>query len=749
MAFDEDNTPTSSAAAESRSPKETHNSDGQEDSVTELNEASSASTMADESTGQTTVSSRLSLRESLGIQGTLIIIGGGIINAGAWGFLVFLWFGDGHTFNGAQAPHFWRYLMINGWISQTITLLSLVLRLVVSAQATVCTSLLASLVLENHHVPLSEVVRYTILRGVNDGPFGLLKLTFSGLRLWRKTFRRIESLLVTLLFLAALAINFSSTILLSDIGFSEVVHDQTTKDVGLAFNISTSVFVQSAKFWTERPRAYATFGETNSGLVAAPNNLGVSDTGVVRRVFFPFANASERTTISRYSGAAWVMDSRTTCMPPEIQGLISGDSTHGRRVSSFGIGRFTGNISYDTTLQRAGLSKIPLCNNQRCLPTQFDCALPGASEYIQVREQWMHSFCVLVLAGNYTSAGNVELPTWDINDSPMSTNSSIHLVLSTNSPSSFWRNIGNETFSTMNAGKHDEWNSYRIGQGLHVNASICFSSLDVSMSQVTLQAHGKIDEPTLKFDKNTKQWDTSTVRSQLGTNKSVQDFARRGIFKVETIGDISPEGSQDKSQPFNSTVAGIATVFLQRALTYDLFLFVDETDYAVALCDYCYKYGIGVDREIISLLGDVLRFTQRAATAILTSWSVLGQTYFYDLLDLLDVSGEALTVSTANVQIPLHSRGFIAVSIILAVHLASITVITIFYIAKTRYSRQGNLWYAISQIVCHETESILTECNEMKDDGVTDLMKNDDHLVGLARSENNGRVELVRRIVNS
>ncbi|KAI3327369.1 hypothetical protein HD806DRAFT_520234 [Xylariaceae sp. AK1471] len=689
--------------------------------------------------------SRLSLQKSLGVYGSLIIMGGTLVNIGIWGFLLFLWLGEGHAPNGAQAPSFWRFLMLDGWVTQAITLSSLVLRLVVAAQATVCTSMLASLVLENHHVPLSQVARYSILRGINDGPWGFLRLTFSRFRFLNKIFLRIETFLAVILFSAALAINFSSTVLLSDLRFAQIANDQETTLVNLVFNPNTTVFLPSTEYWTQRPRAYATFGEINPGVLASPNELGVSGTGVVRRVFLPIPDASKRSTISRYAGAAWVVSSTTTCMPPVIGGLISGATTNGGVNSGFG--QFVGNISYESTFKQAGLAQIPLCDDQKCLPTQFECAVAGASGYPsenQAGHDWVYSFCFLPSHRNYTDPDNIEPSSWSLDESPVAASSSVHLVLATNGASSFWKLLGNSTFSTKPFQRYNEWDSYKLGQGLYVNASICLSTVNVTVSQVILHAQGEIKEPVINFDKSTKQWDTSAVRAQLGTDRSVQDFGERGIFEVETISDIIPEGTQNALQPFSSTVAERATSVLQNALGSDTFPLIDETDHTVNLCEICTKYGTGVDREITTLIRDILQYTKSVATAILSTWSVLGQTYFFDLLDLLDVPGEAEIVLTTNVQIPLQRRGLIVISTILAVELACAVTITVLFIRKTRYSRQGNVWHAISQIVCHETEAALAQCNEMEDDGITNFMKDNDHSVKLARSLDNGRVEVAR-----
>ncbi|KAJ2998410.1 hypothetical protein NUW58_g332 [Xylaria curta] len=730
-------------------PPEPHmESSGHPESASEADEVPSTPTMTNEGTGQSILSVRLGLQESLGTYGILVLVGGGLVVIGAWGFLVFLWFGGGHEPNYAQAPQFWLYLMFNGWITQSITLSSLVLRLIVSAQVTICTSLLASLILEKYPVPVSETARYSVLRGVNDGPFGLIQLAFSRIRYWKNTFRRVELLLLIIIFLVALAINFSSTVLLSDIEFSEVAHRPSIKDVNLVFNYSQPMYVPASEYWTQRPRAYAAFGEINSGLAARPNSLGVSDTGLVRRVFLSSPNASERMATSLYSGPAWVMNSRTICMPPDIRGLISVKylPTNGT------MGQFLGNISYSTQLRRARLPQIPLCDNQKCLPTQFECVLPsvaGLDTNIQATNEWVHSLCFLLSPRNFPNPHRIEPPQWNIDDSPVSASSSVHLVLSTNGPMSFWEGLGNETISTKSSETYGEWRSYSIGEGISVNASICFSSVNVTISRVTLQALGKISEPTIYLDKDTKRRDTSAVRVQLGTNESVQDFAQRGVFRVESITNILPEGSQDVSQPFNSTVAETTASVLQNAIGSDTFPLMDVQDHTINICDLCQKYGTGVDNEISALISDVFRYTKRAATAITTTWSILGQSLFFDLLDLFDVSGKALVVSTSSVQVPLRREGFSAVSVLLAVHLAVVAVVTTFYIVNTRYSRQGNLWHAISQIVCHETQTTLTRGNEMKDDAIVDLMKNNDHLVTLGRSKDTGKVELVKVVTES
>lgn len=83
---------------------------------------------------------KLTLGESLGTSGLITISGGAIIIFASLAFLSFLWFGAGSTPEAQNAPLAWRYIALSGWTPQAITLIALVLRAIVTAQAGVCVS---------------------------------------------------------------------------------------------------------------------------------------------------------------------------------------------------------------------------------------------------------------------------------------------------------------------------------------------------------------------------------------------------------------------------------------------------------------------------------------------------------------------------------------------------------------------------------------------------------------------------------
>ena len=97
---------------------------------------------------------------------------------------------------------------------RSITLFSLILRVVTAAQAAVCTSLISALLLEQNQVRLSQLAQFSVTRGINAGPRQLLQeILLSGSSQLR---RRCETLLLSAIVALTIGIQFS-TILLPDL----------------------------------------------------------------------------------------------------------------------------------------------------------------------------------------------------------------------------------------------------------------------------------------------------------------------------------------------------------------------------------------------------------------------------------------------------------------------------------------------------------------------------------------------------
>ena len=156
---------------------------------------------------------RLPILLSIGCTGCIALVLGSALTLIALAFLVFLWTGEGPVPGGEQAFRIWRDIMLNGQIAQAVTLTSLILRVVSASQATICTSMVAALLLERRKIPLSCVARISAMRSVNGGPRDLLQIILSQLR---GLAIHTESVLLSVLFISAVGMQFSSTILVSD-----------------------------------------------------------------------------------------------------------------------------------------------------------------------------------------------------------------------------------------------------------------------------------------------------------------------------------------------------------------------------------------------------------------------------------------------------------------------------------------------------------------------------------------------------
>lgn len=137
---------------------------------------------------------------------------------------------------------------------------------------------------------------------------------------------------VVLLFATTTLLQFSSTILLSDLELGQLPglaanhsatydfvytgHGQPYPD-GNTLNVSHGFYSYTGGVtypiqlriptWSRNPPAFPAFAEYSKP-VSSPE--GVDDTGVLLRAFLPFADAQSRESIRNYSGIAQVLDSR-------------------------------------------------------------------------------------------------------------------------------------------------------------------------------------------------------------------------------------------------------------------------------------------------------------------------------------------------------------------------------------------------------------------------------------------------------
>ncbi|KAH0430065.1 hypothetical protein CcaCcLH18_08011 [Colletotrichum camelliae] len=225
--------------------------------------------------------------------------------------------------------------------------------------------MLASIILEHRGVQLHSLAAVAPLRFVNNGPLSLLLAT-------RSMLTRFDPWLgvALLLYCTTLALQFASTILLSDIKTGTLTAEVMLKATrtGMSFqNLNqTAARIENPRpYWMEQVNSFPTFAQYhedyNSQDYSITESLSeaVVDTGLTYRVFLPFVGEDQRTSISSFAGMATVLDSRVVCARPRMHSnykiTLKGMSPSGLYNNLVDRWLLSGAISVDPSVSPPGL----------------------------------------------------------------------------------------------------------------------------------------------------------------------------------------------------------------------------------------------------------------------------------------------------------------------------------------------------------------------------------------------------------
>jgi hypothetical protein len=133
-----------------------------------------------------------------------------IILLSTYSFLTFLWFSSDENTT-------WRKIANQDWITQATTLSSALIRLATGIQATTASCMLASLAIEKGKVPLRELANMSVMR-FNSSPLALCWLLLHNVFARGCMEESYAPCLGCFAVLSSLALQFTSTILVTDVG---------------------------------------------------------------------------------------------------------------------------------------------------------------------------------------------------------------------------------------------------------------------------------------------------------------------------------------------------------------------------------------------------------------------------------------------------------------------------------------------------------------------------------------------------
>ncbi|KAI0144381.1 hypothetical protein GGR57DRAFT_517998 [Xylariaceae sp. FL1272] len=678
---------------------------------------------------------KLALRESLGLSGSLISLGGIIVVLLSVSFLAFLWFGGGSSVEVQNAPWAWRAIALHGYTPQAITIVALIFRAVVVSQSTVCTSMISALIFEKSSVPKCKAASFSVARVTNNGPFGLLRLVLS-LRN-KRSIAAIESLLLFVLLLETIGLQLSSTILLSDLHDSAVLQEKTVTQLNTLVTRDQQHLTTDRHEYRQLESIFPVFGERQAKNTEPAQESGLSETGILSRAFLPMTQPDERLATRFYDGGAVVLNSNTACMRPEMR-----DFQFGVGVWEFSMksmwGILNGTLDYHSSIKGASNGS---CGSQDCPVIPFSCFLAGVFDGYG----YQSSLCVLGGVG-----GNHWPPTVGPQEASISkpwvANSTIYLILATNMKETDWDTaaetgaLSNEVVTSPES-IHDygEWRSYKLLPDRFFNASLCFQAYNLIYPRVRMSTDVPLFEPSISYDEDSGGINTLSIQRHFGAGLGLAAPSRRGILQIDQMSDIT-DAHDDRH---NLTMSQIGERVYGELVT------APYSNYSTNLCYHCaFGEPFGIHKDLVAVLGNMFDSTARAVDMLQTYLTSIVTTCYYDSLKKF-TAAENVTLASVETVITAHGcgarggcSGFITVTSLLVVHIAVVLAITTRYTTQIRYSRYSNVWYAIAQLNSEELRDVMDSCSCSSDKDAECTMEEagKDELVNIGRMLHSERV---------
>lgn len=501
---------------------------------------------------------------------------------------------------------------------------------------------------------------------------------------------------LTLLLLSSIGLQFTSTILLSDLqlkslpGFDQTDHfplDFKYDCIPSGDNCREVWFNQIPRgsTWVMNPPSYAAFSEYTEPM--KNTNGDVDDTGLTLRAFLPMSDAESRQNLRNHTGLALVIDSRVSCQAPDFQHLSRNALLYG-------------NISGVVA------NSVDAPDLQQILPTAFECTFAGFGQMslCQIGNEYPYS---------YIGSLDSQLSDYDRNasfgtafllinptDQPQSSETANSSVVWLNSTSSVkrgsWTNLSNQSSSSV------------------LSISLCFAPWDAARLDINMYSARNRTEPIPRWlpPSNTYDvgaFDMSAVISQLGLSPNTTSAEDRGILTLE-----KPESSIARAsgarpmlqRPFiRADMAGTGgstsgSNFPLRG-NYTTFLTVHTLSDLLTNFTYTPSDMLAADPAISGLFKSAFQASNgSAAHALASVITVLSATAYYGQFPAFDYvpEGGVRQVYFRPVLVPVQARGFSAVVWVLTAHTALVSAIMVIYTRKTRVSLLGEAWASVAQV---------------------------------------------------
>ncbi|TGJ82398.1 hypothetical protein E0Z10_g6364 [Xylaria hypoxylon] len=481
------------------------------------------------------------------------------------------------------------------------------------------------------------------------------------------------------------------------------------------------------------------FGELDSADSPEPDEYGVSYTGLKQRAFLPFER-QDRTKLRAFKGTTFALNTEVSCMKPSVDAQV--------QVHPFSLdvpyASLTGEISYEKTFKDAHIEHSTECYDggdgieSVCYPKTFNCTIP--SQHNTRFPDWGPALCRLNSPG---INGENDIDVWQTSSDLYGPTAMIFLAFASNADVYYYdTNITDGPLREPAA--HGEWISYEMYSGAFLNVSLCFSQLNTTISQVQMDTRATLSEPEFLWSPDIHTVSVGRLQDMMGASEDRKSIQDRGILSIDNIQHPIVPPSSAFSSHVNASSTKDDISFSEWALWHGpssaIWAWANNNE-SLVLCTTCQIRGFSSSKDGAALFSRIVSSSQRVSVAIDTYMAKLAQNFFYIMLPLFDVPGDIEVVFSPEVRVPQQWDGLIAVLVVVSVDLLCIWIITGLFVANVRYTRQGDVWHAVSQLIAAQTQSALDNGNESRDKEVSKALDQTDSFLTIGRSTSTGRAE--------
>ena len=635
------------------------------------------------------------------------------------GFLAFISFGGSEN-------RTWHVIMVNQWATRAISISTIVLRTLVDLQASIATAMIAALALESGSIRLGDAAAVSIARAEASSPLRLLwsaRLT----SVLKDASGRLNVYMALLLCLTTVCMQFSSTILLSDLRLGQLpgLPSQNSTAYDFAYLINRPLVPIPGGWYVNYTSGYPKQGRTTTWLRNPPflpsfaefaepvphPQPGVDDTGVLLRAFLPFADAQSRENIRNYSGKALVLDSRVSCQSPKLASL-SWD------IVGYAYGPLLGTLAPTKRADR-------LWSPQE--PVPFDCTflqLEGATSVCQIRQRegsfYATSGGLISEFSNITEAAMLDQMA---REKGYVTWGTAMLIINSTGVVDPHYDPANDS---LQISERETWTDVATQAGRPLaRLSLCYAAWDTARLNVAISGDQNRSEPISQWNPTEGLYTSPDLSDQLG-NSPGKSAAARQIMVLENKGswvtepeDHAPINLQPWVQlfgdvngtsfaPAGQTMSGNASAIMALGAQGYIppSLIVEGMPEAKSLF---------AEDNIATFFHTFYSRSGSLARALSSTITLLSSMAYYDQMPRFQETAQTTQVFFVTVLFPRSHSGFLAVATVLLVHNVLIAVIARKFLLQSKLTVLGNYWQAVGQLYICQTKDLLLNGGELDD----------------------------------